>query len=137
MEIDSYLPGPEDTPQGPFVRVYWQVVTPESAECGDYESGGFDQDISCTPDQWDKEDGLGPVKLAAKAILEFGFVEPSGSPKWYPGLWYSTTEPEHDRAYFEQGEEKTYSFHLKGFTLEQEMLIHREIYQEQKRIPWQ
>lgn len=69
-------------------RMTYQTVTPESAEDGDFEDTGYELE-RCT----------------LKDALAYGsFNQDSGS-------WFDTTTPEHDRAYFERGEEKTYSLH--------------------------
>jgi len=44
---------------------------------------------------------------------EYGFSEPSCSdPRMTPEIWFRSTFPQEDRAYFEQGVQKYYSLHV-------------------------
>lgn len=108
----------------PVITTTFQIITPESAEAGDYEETGFidEEGHDCTPDEYDAEEGKTEVDLAVEFISEQGPVEASDS-QGGPRTWYTQTDPAHDRAFFEQGREETHSFHLKGFTPEQETAI--------------
>jgi hypothetical protein len=109
------------------IDVAYEIVTPESAEYGDAEDRGWEeQNISMEPDRYDKEDGISAVDKAADFIIPHGPVEPSSS-EFHQGIWYTTIDPEQDRAYFEQGESKTYSFHLNNFSVDEEKGIYKKV----------
>lgn len=108
------------------IQITYDVITPESCEQGDYAESGFENEegVLIAPDELDIEEHeteLAAVAyLAAKEIRDRGGVEPSSS--WFhPGIWYSTVDPDQD---YGTGEDTCYSFHLDGFTEEEEKAIH-------------
>jgi hypothetical protein len=106
----------------PLIVTTFQIVTPESAEQGDYEETGWidEEGHDCTSDD--------VVDVAVAFISEQGSVKPSDYPACSPGhTWYTQTDPVQNRAYFEQGREETHSFHLRGFTPEQEVAIYAKL----------
>lgn len=107
------------------IATTYQTVTPESAEQGDYADQGWEDEEgeSMTPDEYDAEDGITAVDKAVRFLQDKGGNEPSSS-QFHEGVWYSTVDPERD---FHTGEEKYYSFHLKGFTPEEEAQIFEKI----------
>lgn len=137
----------------PRIAISYQIVTPESAADGETSETGWD----VTPEDADALDPEGidldceacggagvltdgaacsscVVAAAVKFLRDEGSgLEASGGPEWHRGLWYSDTEAAHDRAYFEEGEERTRSFHLYGFTQGQERAIYREMFPRAKR----
>jgi hypothetical protein len=100
----------------------YQIVTPESAEQGDFADQGWENEEgeSMLPDQYDE--GITAVDKAVKFLQDNGGSEPSSSQFNY-GVWYSTPDSDHNNDYFTKGIEKYYSFHLKGFTPEEEKAI--------------
>lgn len=97
----------------PLIKVTYSIVTPESAEDGDFaESGWEDEDgFDCTPDEFDVLEGLTAVDVASRLLLREGVMEPSSS-FYQHGVWFSSY-PETD---YRTGESKTRSFYLYGFT---------------------
>ncbi len=115
------------------IEVTYDIVTEESAEYGDFAEHGWanppdtypiengdwqaayedsDQPVwseeDWDPDALEAEDVL---EDAANFIAEYGPVEPSGHP-FQPGDWYTQVDGDID--------EPRYSFHLKGFTKDEE-----------------
>ena len=103
------------------IATTYQIVTPESAEAGDFSDQGWEDEegVSMIPDQYDAEDGITAVDKAVKFLKDKGGNEPSSS-QFNVGVWYSTPDPDRD---YHTGEETYYSFHLKGFTSEEEKVI--------------
>jgi len=106
------------------ITTSYQTVTPESAEQGDFADQGWENEEgeSMLADQYDTEEGITAVDKAVKFLKDNGGNEPSSS-QFNTGVWYSTPDPDHNNNYFTKGEEKYYSFHLKGFTPEEEKAI--------------
>lgn len=100
------------------VKIAFQTVTPESSAMGDVSDHGWWEELEISADEHDRESGLSDADLAANAIKEHGAVEPS-STKYHQGVWYVTVDPERDGE-----EETTYSFHLNGFSSEEEKKIY-------------
>jgi antirestriction protein/predicted RNA binding protein with dsRBD fold (UPF0201 family) len=105
------------------VKIAYEIITPESAEQGDVAEHGWHDECECTPDEVDVEDGLTCVDLAVKCIKDQGSVEASSS-VFHQGIWYTTIDPERD---YQDGSETYYSFHLHGFTPEQEKEVHEKV----------
>jgi hypothetical protein len=115
--------------QEPRIVSTYEIITPESAEDGEFASTGFENEDGdlIVPDEFDtKEDEEGneiPLtvsELAVKYLQDHYISEPSSS-CFYPGISYST---EHTIEDYSTGETESRSYHLKGFTEDQE----REIY---------
>ncbi len=111
------------------IRISYQVVTPESAEIGDYaDSGWVDEEGVCIePDDYDVEEhdseSAAAVALAVKTIGRG--CEASDYPRCHAGhTWY--TECDGDTSYAD-GSVTTNSFHLDGFSEEEELAIYTEI----------
>jgi hypothetical protein len=103
------------------IKTTFQTVTPESAADGDFADQGWEDEEgeSMMLDEYDIEDGVTVVDKAVEFMKNKGASEPSSS-RFNTGVWYSTVDP--DRNY-QTGEEKYFSFHLKGFTPEEEEKI--------------
>ena len=73
------------------IATTYQIITPESAEQGDYDSQGWEDEEgeSMIPDQYDAEDGITAVDKAVKFLKNNGGNEPSSS-QFNTGVWYST-----------------------------------------------
>lgn len=82
------------------VSVTYEVVTDESAEAGEAQERGYEHE---------KEDF--DVDELRRLIRDYGFSEPSTS-ALSDRMWFSSTSPREDRAYFEQGESRFFSLHL-------------------------
>ena len=82
------------------VSVTYSVVTDESAEHGDAAERGYEHE---------REDF--DVDELQRLVRDFGISEPSSTrlDEW---MWFSSTSPREDRAYFEQGESRFFSLHL-------------------------
>ena len=110
------------------VRICYEVVTPESAAEGDAaERGWIDEEgIDVTPSADDVAEHDGPVdalvNLTLEAIGHTSLVPSSGC--WHPGLWYTDADPERDCF---TGAETRQSYHLAGFTPDEEAAVYRRL----------
>lgn len=84
----------------------YQVVTPESAEQGDFSDQGFEYEGNEFDTLWD----------VAEEIRNAGATELSSSGEASPHDWYSTVDGDTD---YKTGAETTYSFHPKDLTPEE------------------
>jgi len=75
------------------------------------------------PDEYDKEEGLTCVDLAVKFLQHEGAIHAS-STQFHSGVWYSTEFSVID---YSNGTEEERSFHLYGFTEEEERAIWHEL----------
>lgn len=91
------------------IKIYYQTVSPESAENGDFESTGeHDETIFTSID-------IGchnHIEAAIEQIKDGGFWESSSS-QFHNDIWYSTVDPDRD---LYTGNETTYTLHLNGYT---------------------
>lgn len=94
---------------------YYETWSPEDVEIGETDDRGKLGEWSVELEDYDIEEGLTHADVAAKYLLDRGAVEPSSS-HFHPGIWYSTYEDVDYRT----GERTVESYHLKGFTKEEE-----------------
>lgn len=107
-----------------MLSITFDRITPESAERGEPEESGYeDEGREIKADEIDLENGETDASLAAKEIIDRGSVEPS-STSFHPGVWYTTIDPDRD---MRDGSETYYSFHLKGFSPEEEEQIFKMV----------
>ena len=113
-------------PQPKMLKVYdtrSEWVEDQEGQGGDSWAGDpvveNEEEINCTPDEYDLEDGLDAAIIAARYILRnnTGNLEPSSS-AYHQGLWYSSSEND-----IRTGDILERSFHPKGFTPEEEKKI--------------
>lgn len=102
----------------------FQIVTEESAAQGDVaESGWSDADGSTMePCEFEQEEGLTCVDLAVEYLQNEGVTEPSAS-FFHVGVWYDGAESHN----MHSGAWETNSYHLKGFTPEEEAAIYTRL----------
>jgi hypothetical protein len=119
----------ELTEKGRRIRISYDVVTPESAEIGDFADNGWEDEegVCVDPDELDVEEHgselAAVVDLAVKAIGNG--VEASDYPTCCPGhTWYTEIDGETD---YEDGSEKRLSYHLDGFSEDEELAIYAEL----------
>ena len=113
-----------DEPKPKSISVFYEVMSwPEDEEGERAEQpeteGGHERNVPIVLDEYDREEGVTYVDRAAELLRDEGAIEPSSFP-FSPGTWY-TTEWDSD---WSTGDEEQNSFHLNGFTEEEE----REIY---------
>jgi Zn-dependent M16 (insulinase) family peptidase len=108
-----------------LIKTTYQTITPESSEDGDYADHGWEDEDgeSMIPDDYDIDEGITAIDKAVKFLNNKGATEPSSS-EYHQGLSYSTPDP--DRNYT-TGEETYYSYHLSGFTPNEEYEIWKKI----------
>jgi len=114
------------------IKVSYQTVTPESAEYGEcFDRGWINKEGICIdPEEHDDYDGTNEsdvaVDLAVKAILDdSGSVKASDYPKCSPGnTRYTQIDADKD---YNDGSETTHSYHLDGFSIEEELAIYAEL----------
>ena len=107
------------------IRITYSRTTPESAEQGDFsETGWINQEgEDMTPDLYDIEEGKTAVDKAVEFLKNEGVIEPSSS-DFHPGNWYST---EWQNVDMRTGEDEERSYHLVGFTPEEEKEIYDRV----------
>lgn len=111
-------------PEKKTIHVYYQRVTPESAEEGEYSEQGEDSVEDVEPDEDETA-----VDVAVKILKDGGVFEASSS-SFHSGIWYSTESQVTDYSTGEQ-EEKTY--HLKGFAEEEERAVYDAVMKKRRR----
>lgn len=118
--IDRINSWKESTEPGEkLIRTTYEIITPESAEEGDFEETGWEDEEgeSMEPETDDPEETA--VYNAIEWLRDKGPLEPSSWP-FSPGSWY-TAYGEQD---FSDGSYTNYSYHLVGFTPEEEQQIY-------------
>ena len=112
-----------------IITTTYQTVTPESAEEGDFEDQGWEDEEgeSMLPDKWDIEEGLTAVDKAVEFLTNSRYTTEPSSSQFHQGVWYST--PDADQNYT-TGEDTYYSCHLNGFTEEEEAEIYKRVTQK-------
>lgn len=121
--------------RGRRIKTTYSIVTPESAEIGDYADCGWEDEegVCADPDELDVEEhgseSAAAIALAVDYLCTHGNgLEASDYPTCCPGhTWYTETDGEKDSYGFADGSEKTLSFHLEGFTEDEERAIYAEI----------
>lgn len=108
------------------IRISYDVVTPESAENGDFAENGWEnEEGDCVdPDEFDVEEhGSELAAVVALAVKTIGRgCEASDYPRCQPGhTWYTEIDGEVD---YEDGSEKRLSYHLDNFTEDEELAIY-------------
>ena len=103
------------------IAISYEIITPESAEHGDAEERGWidEEGVDITPDKFDIEDGLSAASKAVNFLRDEGVVEASSS-QFHPGVWYIGQ----DIPNYKTGATEIRSYHLKGFTPEEEKIIY-------------
>lgn len=106
------------------ILITYESYTPGEFEGDeDVEHGWEDEEgVSVEPDKWDREEGLTAVDKAVEFLDERGAIHASSS-HFHPGMWYSTEHQIEDHG---TGELKQYSFHLKGFSEDEERAVFRK-----------
>ena len=107
-----------------LIKQTYDTITPESAALGDYADSGWvdEEGVEIAPDEIDIDEGETFVSLAVKHLRD-NYVSEASSSHFHTGVWYSSS-PDID---YHTGEETTYNFHLKGFTVEEEEAIFNSI----------
>jgi len=108
---------------GRRIRISYSTYTEDSIAAGDAEDHGWENEegVEMDPDKWDIEDGKTAAQKATEFLNEKGAIHPSSS-HFHPGIWY------HDSNNDWRGNELIeYSYHLSGFTPEEEQEIFNEV----------
>jgi hypothetical protein len=108
------------------IRTTFQTISPESAVNGDYEETGWiDEDGHCIdPDDYDVDEyGSEFHAIVALATDYIGdCVSASDYPRCCPGhTWYTDSD---DTVDYNTGNRTTHSYHLDGFTEDEEIAIY-------------
>lgn len=80
--------------------ITYQLVTPESAEHGDYEKQGYEVEKQ----EAELQD------ILRDAVNNYGIYSTTGTIS--AGISFESLTPDHDRDYFEKGHEKYYTLHI-------------------------
>ena len=78
-----------------LIKTTYQVVSPESAERGDYaDQGWYDEEgESMIPDEWESEEGITVVDKTIDYLTNKRYAtEPSYSPGFTVGISYTTMD---------------------------------------------
>ncbi len=104
------------------IKIAYDIVDEESVQVGDFaETGWIDEKgVEVDPDECDinEADGIEAdaiVNLAVEIIQQNGGVEASSS-RFHEGVWFTQIDCEMN--------EQRYSFHLDGFTEEEQRTIY-------------
>lgn len=126
VNVRDFILNSPNVPPARIVTTFCKT-TPESVEQGDYSESGYEDEegVIMEPDEIEKEDGITVADKAVDWLRDKGATEASSS-DFHVGLWYSTDW--HDTDY-RTGEQTEYSYHLKGFTEQEE----REVYDLMRR----
>jgi len=110
------------------IKISYTQTTPESVEEGDFsETGWIDETgVSMEPDKYDLEEGLTAVDLAVDFLKREGAIHFSSEP-FFEGGWYST---EFQTVDYRDGTQEEQSFHLEGFTPEEEEEIYNKLFKK-------
>ena len=104
------------------IKITFERWKPVDLELGEPSQRGWIDSEGVRMDPEDPED-----RAAVEAAVEFlnrkGAVHPSSDPPTGIDLWFST-EPEID---FETGDQEIRSYHLKGFSVEEELQVFHRI----------
>ena len=105
----------------PRIAVSYSRYSEESALAGFHDEQGWvdEEGWSALPDCIDLADNLTAVDKAILFLRDEGVFEPSSMP-FHPGVWYCS-EPSQD---YGSGEWESRSYHLKGFTEDEERCIY-------------
>lgn len=98
-----------------LLTITFEIVTPESAESGDFEDIGWEDEdgVSMEPDEDEKEDGETVVTKTVEYLKNNGATNPSdshGAARWYSDDGYED---------YRTGETKTLSYHFVNYTDEE------------------
>ena len=117
------------------ITTTYHIVTPESAEVGDFEEQGYyDEDgESMVPDEFDIEEGITVVDKSIDFLKNKRYTTEPSSNIFHKCISYSTPDPEKN---YITGEDTYYSCHLDGFTEEEEELIYLGITNEKEYNNW-
>ena len=110
--------------QEPKIRISYETWDEDSVDAGETDDKGWENEegVSMQPDQYDLEEGLTPVDLAVKFLTDNGPMEASSS-YFNSGVWYTNYGGQD----MQDGSRTNRSFHLVGFTPEQEEEIFNRI----------
>lgn len=101
------------------IRVYRQRFMPEDVHDGDIDyrsTESYTEEYELDSDYIDN-----PIDWAVDVVQSLGYVEYSGYP-FYPGGWYSGCELTAYGNY--TGEREDFSFHLQGFTEDEQRAVY-------------
>lgn len=110
----------------PRIRISFARTTPESAADGDNsETGWIDEEgVAMEVDDEDREMELTLEYITARYLINEGALYPSSS-SFHAGIWYSTEPAVID---YRTGETEERSYHLYGFSEQQERQIWNELH---------
>lgn len=127
------LPGfPDDDEDNvPLIRTsFTRITRGDSDDSDDYEEedGWINEDgVEFEPDENDLEDGMSESESIVAQAMKFldneGATHASSS-HFHPGIWYST---EYETTDYSTGEEEERSFHLEGFSPEEQAEIFKHV----------
>jgi hypothetical protein len=110
---------------GKRILISYEIFTEESMANGDAEESGWidAEGEDMEPDEWDREENITAARKAANFLNDKGAIHGSSS-HFHPGIWYKDSGGVNNLT----GEEEQRSYHLKGFTLDEEEFIFNEVH---------
>lgn len=109
------------------IKRTYTIVTNESARDGDFAECGELDSTEIAPDELDIEEYEGESAAAVALAVKFigNCVEASDYPKCHAGhTWYTDADGDID---YSTGDETRNSYHLDGFSDEEELAIYAEL----------
>lgn len=98
---------------------YYEIWTPEDAEIGETDDRGELDDVTLELDEYDRDEGIGWADKAIDYLLDEGVNEPSSS-RFHPDIWYTA----YGEADYRTGATENRSYHLKGFTEQEQRAVY-------------
>lgn len=108
------------------ITITYGIVTPESAEAGDFEETGWvdEEGDPMTPDSEERSEGVTAVDKAVEYLMDHHAIEPSEAGKGASPRWW--TDDEYDVNY-RTGAVESRDYHLEGFSEKERAEIDREM----------
>lgn len=97
------------------IKIYYQKITPESAEIGDFDETGEHDETEFSDDET-----LDDVVFFLK---KQNTMEASSS-LFHNEIWYTSIDPDRD---YQDGSETYYTYHLENFNLNEQKYIYTNL----------
>lgn len=107
-----------------LIKTCYEIRTEESGNCAECaETGYIDEDgVSMELDRWDRDEDMTVIGKVVE-FLDGHWISEASSSEFHPGVWY-TAKGETD---YVNGETEDLSYHLYGFTEDEERRIYDEV----------
>lgn len=115
----------------PRVAITYAIITPESAEDGDFAEHGWEDEegVDLAPDEFDIENGITLVDKTVDFLRSEGAFETSSS-HFSTGAWYSAQSDD-----YRTGNNTERGFHLIGYTPQDEHDVWKKFHKPRQHEP--